>query len=93
MKLDLRNLRQEIGYQYISIYLTITSFGDHLRLRDLPAQLNVCLLSEAIRGFIWFSLSGLEIWKSTTPMDAVPEKGLSHTWCILVKSPEPQVTV
>ena len=33
-------------------FLTVTSFMDHMRLRDLPAQLNAFLLSEAIRGII-----------------------------------------
>ena len=33
-------------------YLTVTSLRDHVRLRDLPAQLNAFLLSEAIRGVI-----------------------------------------
>ena len=33
-------------------YLTVTSFRDHVRLRDLPAQLNAFLLSEAIRSVI-----------------------------------------
>ena len=33
-------------------YLTIMSFRDHVRLRDLPAQLNALLLSEAISGVI-----------------------------------------
>ena len=44
---------------------------DHVRLHDLPAQLNALLLSEAIGGFIW-SLPVLEIGESTIPTDVVP---------------------
>ena len=66
-----------IPFAYLSNTVTnlcmplFASFGDHVRLHDLPAQLNAFLLSETIGGFSWFSLSMLEIWKSATPMDAV----------------------
>ena len=54
----IRILAEEEGGQRVYMlcmflfYLTIMSFRDHVRLRDLPAQLNALLLSEAIRGVI-----------------------------------------
>ena len=82
-------------HAFVKFCLTIyTSCGDHVRLPDLPAQLNAFLLSEVIGCFSWFSLFVWEIWKSTTPMDGMlycKRTVLSPMWSILVKSPEPRV--
>ena len=47
----LSNTVTKFVHAFVKFCLTITSCGDHVRLRDLPAQLNAFLLSEVIGGF------------------------------------------